>query len=427
MLAGESGTTRVSFNPDWDPQLAFFGPVPSAGWSLAGVVSEKETMAPVYARLEGRVLQGVAAIAAILVIVVVMSTWIVRPVARLAEAVGRLSAGDLEARAVGITSTDEIGALAGAFNAMVQNLRENVAQLTAETTRREAVESELRVARTIQQSLLPHRFPPFPDRTEFDLHAVSAPARFVGGDFFDYFFINPHTLALVIADVSGKGVPAALLMAVTRTLIRDLAARGCSPSEALSHANRLLLDGNEEGMFVTLFLGHYDTRTGRLVYASAGHPPPYLLSPERGARLFRAATGTVLGALETQEYTQSEAGLAPGEKLVFYTDGVPEARAADGEFFRADRFERFLHEHRTDSVQALCAEAVGAVSAFQNGQQHDDLTLWCCSATVEPDPPPLPLLPRRNRKANIVAPTKNPLPDGRQPDDLTMLVLHRHR
>ncbi|MBC7834902.1 MAG: SpoIIE family protein phosphatase [Phycisphaerales bacterium] len=397
MGRGERGLVTVPDFTTREPFLVFFAPVESAGWasvatpaepgedqavvtqpsgwSLAGAVSEHGIMSPVYAALRDRLLVGLGVIALVLGLVVAMASWITRPVGRLSSAVQQLSQGDLTAQAIGVKSRDEIGRLAGAFNSMVRQLRENVEALGRASAARNAAESELRVARAIQSSLLPREFP---CRPEFELHACSAPAKFVGGDFFDFFFLSEHTLVMVIADVSGKSVPAAMFMAVARTLIRGLAksrSLGHSPAAILNFANTELLRDNEEGLFVTVFLGIYDTRTGELRYANGGHPLPYLVPTSGAVRPVGETTGTLVGVLAESTFQERMMRLEPGQTLVFYTDGVPDARSSAGEFYRMSRFEGILAACRGHAPREVCGRVLDDVGDFQRSEAADDITL----------------------------------------------------
>jgi sigma-B regulation protein RsbU (phosphoserine phosphatase) len=330
-------------------------------------------MWPVYAALWMRVAVMLAATMGVVGVALGMGVWIVRPVGRLSEAVSALSAGNLNARVTGIRARDEIGQLARAYNGMLERLQGHVDALRRETAARESVERELGVARAIQLSLLPREFPEPPGCRVF---AMSSPARQVGGDFFDVFTSEGGLLTVVIADVSGKGVPAALFMAVTRTMIRDLAAtRAGSPAAMLMRANERLRQENTEGMFVTVFLAQYDPRTGALRYANAGHPHPYVVDSSGGVRTFGRSTGTVEGVLPDQEFEDREESLAPGEQLLAYTDGVTEARSTSGTFFGAGRLEGLLRAEGGRGPRGLCEATLDAVDAFQGNGRADDVTV----------------------------------------------------
>ena len=310
----------------------------------------------------------------LMIVLLVVAVQITKPIERLAQAVRRMAQGDLDAR-VDIKSRDEIGEFAQAFNGMLDDLKKHIDALTRETAAREAVESELRVARSIQASLLPRVFPPYPDREEFDLHALNISAKEVAGDFFDYFFVNKDVLAIVMADVSGKGVPAALFMAVTRTLIKNLATSDLPPRDVIIRANRILLEDNDRGMFVTLFLGYYDTRTGELTYVNAGHNPPYRVSASGALECFGKASGPPLGVFDLLSYEEQRITLDIGELLVLYTDGVTEAQAPNGEMLEEEGLEELLKANASQPVGKVCAVIVERVEEFQEGILHDDVTI----------------------------------------------------
>jgi sigma-B regulation protein RsbU (phosphoserine phosphatase) len=180
---------------------------------------------------------------------------------------------------------------------------------------------ELEHAALIQRSILPAIFPPFPDRKEIELHAAMAPAREVGGDFFDFFLLDRERLGFVVGDVSGKGVPAALFMAVTRTLLRATAQHIAAPAECLTFVNKTLIEQNSSGMFVTLFYGVLDTRSGEIQFANGGHNPPYLVSAQ-GARALREKSGPMVGVLEGVTYLARACRIEPGEAIVLYRSGA---------------------------------------------------------------------------------------------------------
>lgn len=375
MTAGRRGVSMIPSGQTDRGIMVAYAPIPSTGWSYADSVSEEEIMAPVLHQLNRRALFLAGTLVVVVGLVYVAASIITRPISRLAAGVRELAAGNLEARAESIDAGDEVGDLARAFNTMVKELKARVDELTRETARREQVESELRVGRLIQASLLPRRFPPFPDRKELDLHATLAPARYVAGDFFDFFFVDDRRLLIVIGDVSGKGVPAAMFMAVTRTILRDLARSTLSPGELLTRANGALLESNDEGLFVTVFLGIYDVATGELRYANAGHPPPSRVRAGTMPEPMGEVTGTVLGVLDHQTYEERVAQLAPGDSIVLYTDGVTEARSPEGSALGNDAFRAMLIAHSGDTPKGLCDHIVAEVGAFQAGDPADDITL----------------------------------------------------
>jgi sigma-B regulation protein RsbU (phosphoserine phosphatase) len=277
---------------------------------------------------------------------------------------------------------DELGRLSIGFNRMLKNLKKQIELQSQQETAQRVVERELQMARETQRSLLPTEFPPFPDQKEFELHAVNQAAHHVAGDFFDFFLINPKTLVFVIADVSGKGMSAALVMAVTRTIVRDLAQSGRNPGDILRETNERLRESQKGGAFVTIFLGSYNISTGKVVYSNGGHLPPFLLNKGGQVSNIGEATGTIVGMLENQEYRSGEFTLKPGETLLLYTDGFPEARSPAGEFFGNGRIKNFLQKHSQAGVRELCEAAIQDIGTYQNQNLADDITLLALRRTT---------------------------------------------
>ncbi len=375
MVAGQRGPARFRGIDDGLPHLASFEPIPATGWSFAMHVPESAVLGPVYAALRLRLVAAAIASLVLLGIVLAAAFWISRPIPRLAAAVRELSAGKLDARVRGVDTRDEFGELAAGFNKMVEDLNRHVERLTAETASRERVESELRVARDIQLSLLPSTFPPFPDHPEFELHAVNAAARSIAGDFFDFELVTPDRLYFVIADVSGKGIPAAMFMAVTRTLLRNLNRTVDSPARILEAVNRVLVPENRRMMFVTLFLGFYDVHTGVIRYVNAGHPPPRLLRADGTLRPFGEDNGSLLGVLPDETWQDGRDSLAIGDALVLYTDGVSEAGMGDKPLYGTDRLDQLLRAAPGKPAKGIADAVVTDVDQYQAGHITDDVTL----------------------------------------------------
>ncbi len=234
---------------------------------------------------------------------------------------------------------------------------------------------EMKHAAMIQRSILPSNFPPFPDRGEFQLHAAMTPARGVGGDLFDFFLLDDDHLAFAVGDVSGKGVPAALFMAVTRTLLRATAPHQTSPAECMRYMNGALAAQNASGMFVTFFYGILDTRTGEIQFANAGHNLPYVFSSDGSMRTLEDRGGPVLGLFPNLTYDMATAQLAPGEGLLVFTDGVTEARNPADEFFEDERLEAYLRAHAAEPVEQLVSGLHKHMEQFAAGApQADDIT-----------------------------------------------------
>jgi sigma-B regulation protein RsbU (phosphoserine phosphatase) len=239
-----------------------------------------------------------------------------------------------------------------------------------------AIQKELDTARIIQHSLVPRIFPPFPERKDFDIHAEMTSAKAVGGDFFDFFLIDDDHLGVVIGDVSGKGIPAALYMAVTRTQIKTIALQGMPPEECLYEVNRVLVRERVSSMFATCFYGLLNTRTGELRFCNAGHNPPYLLRKSGELEPVELAGGIPLGLFDGRPYTGASVKLAPGEALFLYTDGVSEATNDALDDFTDERLAEVLRSGCTLSCRDMVSHVTREVLAFTAGApQSDDITM----------------------------------------------------
>lgn len=372
MLSGESGVIQAEGLLIPGRRWIAFAPITSTGWSLVMAAPESMVLAFSHSQLTLGLGIMITGLLVILLLLLFMASRITRPLARLAAAAGDLGGGDLQTRVTGIDSADEVGDLARSFNRMVEDLDSHVTALTKETAAREALESDIRVARKIQTSLLPKGFP---EDDRFELHAVNLPAKQVAGDFFDWFFHDDKTLIFLIADVSGKGVPAALFMAFARTVLRQVCAGGKPPPEAIAEANAMLERDNIGSMYTTLFIGWYDLDSGALRYINGGHPSGYRIKANGDLTEFGEATGAVVGLLPGQEYEEVSIQLEPGERLVLFTDGVPEAEDAAGEFFGDERVHEMLAELTAESAEGLCGAISRRIGEYEAGSPHDDVTV----------------------------------------------------
>lgn len=299
------------------------------------------------------------------------------PVARLSRDADEISRGNLEHRSA-VRTDDEIGVLAESFNEMSASLQRHIADLTEITAEKERLGAELAIASQIQTDTLPRVFPPFPERREFDIYASTVPAKEVGGDFYDFFMVDDDHLALVMADVSGKGVPAALFMMTAKTLIKSAVLHGLSPKATLESVNDQLCENNDAEMFVTVWLGVLQVSTGNLVCANAGHEYPAVKHTDGKFELLMDPHGFVLAGMENSMYEEYTLSLAPRDKLFVYTDGVPEATNSANELFGTERMLRALNASvtRTCEEQLCCVRH--AVDEFAAGApQFDDITMLC--------------------------------------------------
>ena len=240
---------------------------------------------------------------------------------------------------------------------------------------KEKVENELNIAAQIQKSILPSSFPAYPDRKEFELHAFMQPARYIGGDFYDFFFIDDNTLALVVADVSDKGVPAALFMMVSRTLIHSLAVDNPSPSVVLEKANNVMCQNNDSGMFVTVFLAFYNVSSGKLTATNGGHSASLIIDPDGASREWATTHRPALGFMEELPYKEETIDLEVGQTLFLYTDGVTEAMSQDNVLFGLGKLRDLLKRKHDFKLDRMCSDIELSLSEFQEDQQFDDITM----------------------------------------------------
>ena len=277
-----------------------------------------------------------------------------------------------------IRTGDEVEHLNRVMAQMEKDLSVYMEDLTRVTKKEERVRTELDMASKIQKGALPDIFPAFPDRQEFDLYASMEPAKEIGGDFYDFFLIDDDHLCLVIADVSGKGVPAALFMMASKIILADNAIMGKSPSEILYDANNAICKNNKLEMFVTVWVGILEVSTGKLSAANAGHEYPALKRGDGGFSVFKDRHGFVLGGMEGMKYKEYEIQLSPGDKLFVYTDGVSEANDPDGNMFEVKRMIDALNEDPDASPAQILGAVRGEISKFvREAEQFDDLTMLC--------------------------------------------------
>jgi phosphoserine phosphatase RsbU/P len=297
-----------------------------------------------------------------------------RPIAELTQMTRRIAAGDFTQR-IAISAKNEIGALATSFNEMTRRLNESIEHLKETTAAKERIESELQIAHEIQMSMVPKIFPPFPERSEFDIFATLVPAKEVGGDLYDFFFIDDDHLCFAVGDVSGKGVPASLFMAVTKTLFRATAGSGGTPGKILARLNAEICRDNESCMFVTFFCGILNIRTGQVDYSNGGHNLPYYLHGDSVSALEKAG-GRALGLVEQSPYASARMVLGPGEGLLLYTDGVTEAMDSSEALYSDQRLAGFLERNRRSSPRQIIGDLISDVRHFTGGAaQSDDITV----------------------------------------------------
>ena len=396
-LNGRKGIKQLDINGK--PCYVAFAPLKTVGWSVFTVLSKDEVEEPSNALQRsldkisfdaeteaadhaGRIslfllIVFIAALLIALAVSMLLSKRIVLPIQKLTEEVSRTDGDDLDFE-WDLDTGDETQLLADSFQSLTQRIKTYVNDIQTITAEKERIGTELALATRIQADMLPNIFPAFPDRRDFDVYASMTPAKEVGGDFYDFFMIDDDHLALVMADVSGKGVPAALFMMVSMILIRNGAKSGLTPAEVLEKVNGQICANNREEMFVTVWLGMLDLKTGKMTAANAGHEYPVLRQPGGPFELIKDPHGFVIGGLKGMRYKNYELQLQPGSRLFVYTDGIPEAGGDRSELYGTDRLLGALQPLQEKSPQEIL-EAVGSsVQAFVgDAPQFDDLTMLC--------------------------------------------------
>lgn len=309
---------------------------------------------------------------------------VIRPIDLLTQATGafiqnneeELAAGTAQVNVPQIRTGDEVEQLADAFRKMEEDMLAYIRSFMAVTAEKERIGAELNVATQIQADMLPRIFPAFPARTEFDIYATMDPAKEVGGDFYDFFLVDDDHLAVVVADVSGKGVPAALFMVIAKTLIKNHAQNRETPAEVFTHTNAQLCEGNDAGLFVTAWMAVLEISTGKLTYVNAGHNPPLLQRAGGSYEWLKSRPGFVLAGMEGMRYRENKMELNPGDRLFLYTDGVTEATDANKELYGDDRLQAALDRQGNVPVRQLLTGIKESIDAFVgDAEQFDDITM----------------------------------------------------
>lgn len=397
MIAGESGV--MSIEVDGEVYYFAYAPMPSVGWSFGTVIEDDEVLDPVKQVTEDvrekmtafrEVLQQVFLDSMVKVVVVLLPVLLLvlygsgtlaervtRPIRKLAAGVREIAEGNFDKK-LAIDTGDEIEHLAICFNAMTDSLKEHTRQLEQVAAEKEHARTELEVAAKIQMGMLPGTFPAFPERKDFGIYALMHPAKDVGGDFYDFYLLDENHLVVTVADVSGKGIPAALFMAMSRTILRNCVMMAKQPEDlaaVLENANHQLCQNNESAMFVTVFLGVLDLRTGRFVYADAGHCPP-LLGHGGSYGFLPMEKCCMLGLLE-QPYEQQSIDLSPGDTLFLYTDGVSEAMDEQRNQFTEQRIRETLDAlPPEETIEDILPEVLERIRQHAgDAEQSDDITM----------------------------------------------------
>ena len=316
-------------------------------------------------------MQIVVFAALFIMIFVLVNRLVVRNIYQINDSLSAITEGNLDT-VVDVRSHVEFDDLSNDINTTVDTLKRYIADAAAR------IDAELAFAKAIQHSALPSVFPPYPGRKEFDIHAAMFTAKEVGGDFYDFYFVDDDTLAFLIADVSGKGIPAAMFMMQSKTLLKSCAESGMPIEQVFTTANEKLCEGNDAGMFVTAWMGLLNIKTGHVVFANAGHNPPLLRQNGGDFAYHRTRAGFVLAGMEGIRYRKFELQLQPGDTLYLYTDGVTEATDQAEKLYGEERLLGLLNRHQGESARAVCEAVKADVDAFVGeAEQFDDITMLC--------------------------------------------------
>jgi sigma-B regulation protein RsbU (phosphoserine phosphatase) len=376
MIHGKEGFVPLNRNLTGKISRMYYAPMESTGWSVGVVIPEDELFAELKTLTLELALISAAGFAMLFLVIVFISGKITRPISALADKTAEIAKGNLEVDLPVRESSDEIGNLTSSFENMRIALKEYIVDLKETTAIKERIESELKIAHTIQMSFLPKRFPPFPEKQEFDIYAALIPAKEVGGDLYDFFLLDDRHLFFSIGDVSGKGVPAALFMAVTKTLMKGIASENITPSDILERTNRELCVDNDTMMFCTVFCGILNFATGEIAFANAGHNPPLIISPAHKPEWLAVAPQVMLGVLEDATYETHLTTLKRGASLILYTDGVTEAMDHQNRLYANDRLIRTLETEKSDSAHEIVENIILSVREFVGPvAQSDDITV----------------------------------------------------
>lgn len=395
-ISGE--TNVVELDMDGIDCYAVSAPLETVGWTyvitipaetvdadtkaLASTLDEigqnatKETDAIMSNTIRNVIVMSIIVLLSVAVLANVMSQRLVAPITELTEKVKSIDGDDLDF-SFEREGNDEIYVLANAFQTMTVRMKNYIEEVKNITAEKERIGAELDVATRIQADMLPRIFPPFPDRNDMDIFASMDPAKEVGGDFYDFFMVDENHIGLVMADVSGKGVPAALFMVIAKTLIKNNMQMNKAVETVLTDSNNQLAENNDELLFVTAWVAVVDLRTGEAAYSDAGHEFALVAHPDGSVEEIHPAKKKMpLAAMEGMTYLRDSFNLNYGDKLFLYTDGVPEATNASDEQYGMERLKKVLGEHATDLPKDILAAVRADVDAFVgDAPQFDDLTM----------------------------------------------------
>lgn len=383
MVSGKSG--MAEFLRQNIHFYMFYAPIQATGWSVGVACLHSDIFSSMDSVRKYSYIVGLIGLLLITLICFFVVRRMSRPLREIADAALDIAEGNLSTELPAITSNDEMRTLYDSFSNMQHSLINYIEELKLTTANKERIESELRVARTLQLGMVPKVFPPFPDREDIDLYARMIPAKEVGGDLYD-FFIDNENLYFIIGDVSGKGVPASLVMAVTCRLFRTIAVNTKSPEEIVSILNNALSESNESNMFCTAFVGKLNLTSGCLQYCNAGHNPPVIINTAGEAAIMKITQNLAMGVWQDYPYKSDTYQMDKGSMIFLYTDGITEAENINKSLYGENRLIQLLQKQEMQSTQTITENVLDDVEQYTAGaEQSDDITILCCKLNCESD------------------------------------------
>lgn len=394
LTTGEASSSLSVVGSSWGYLASAFAPVRDKSGNVVALIGADYDMNAIMQRIKAVVFTAVAGVTVIVLLFICLMLFfadrtIIRPIKQLtfhaSDMISNFSnagEGELAVQEVHLKNRDEIGALGHAFNEMAHDLKHYITEVQSVTAEKERIETELDVARKIQAMFLPRLAPPFTTMAgkRFGIYASMEPAKAVGGDFYDFFMIDKEHLCITIADVSGKGIPAALFMAISKTVLKNQMLMGKSPADALMASNSQLAENNDENMFVTVFTGILELHSGIFTYGNAGHNLPLIYSrADNRYEWLAMKPDFVLAAMPGTKYQEHSVTLHRGDCLLLYTDGVTEAMNEEEELYGDAGLMQFANEQLIRPEQTLdarCSTLKESIRTFrENAQQSDDITI----------------------------------------------------
>ena len=377
MIAGHEDFVPINSKFHEGKCWVYYTHLTNNNWSLGFVFPEKELYADLYKLNQTLIIMTIIGLALLLILIVIISNRITKPLHSLAMVAEGLGAGNFDIEIPFSNASDEVGSLNKSFAQMQAALKKYIENLRLTTSAKEKIESELKIARDIQMGMIPRKFPAFPDRKEFDIYGFIEPAKEVGGDLYDFFFIDDEHLCFAIGDVAGKGMPAALFMAITTTILRaETQIAGLNISKVIELMNNYLCKDNENNLFVTLFLGILNTSTGEFEYANAGHNYPFVIKNNRGIVELNNTRCIPLGIKMNLCNKPCAFILEAGDMIFLYTDGISEAFNTENCEYSINRISEVLQNSAIQTPYEMVNYVVNDVNRFTQGtEQSDDISV----------------------------------------------------